>query len=112
MKYKTTKTSVKNGYYHIIGISYCKAQNLLHYQNPVAYSAGVYGWSCDYYDIDNTCISTGYNYIDNMNTKYDYETLLNYDNKACKIICDNSIKWEDKRIMVNKLLNEFIKVCK
>ena len=112
MKFKTTKADIKQGYYYIIGIGYCQAQNLLHYKYPVAYSAGVYGWSCDYYEINSVCISTGYNYINNKNTNYNYELLKEYDNKACSIICNNSIDYKNKMDLVDALLIEFTEKCK
>lgn len=114
MKFKTTKSDIKQGYYYIIGIGYCQAQNLLHYKNAVAYSASdYYGWSCDYYEIkQNVVISTGYNYINNKNTNYDYELLKEYDNKACSIICDNSINYKNKMDLVDALLIEFTEKCK
>ena len=77
-KIKTTKRSMKENYY-IIGIGYCQAQALLNYRDPVAYSAGSNGWQCDYYDIDGVIISTGYDYINNKNTSYNYETLKEYE---------------------------------
>lgn len=82
MKLKATKKEIKEGYYKIIGVGYCEAQHLLNYRSPFAYSAGYYGWSCDYYDVDGVCISTGYNYIDNKHTKADYELIRKYDDLA------------------------------
>ena len=61
MKFKATKKAMKDNYYYIIGIGYCDAQYLLQDEKPIAYSAGVYGWQCDYYDVDGVLISTGYN---------------------------------------------------
>jgi len=110
-KLKVTKSDIKNNHY-IIGISYCDAQYLLNYQNDFAYSSGVYGWSCDYYDIDDVIISTGYSYINNKNTSYSYETLKDYNLKAEKIVHDYNIPYEEKKSQVNQLLSEFIKSCK
>lgn len=112
MKYHTTKKEINNGYYYIIGISYCNAQNLLNYKNAESYCAGVYGWSCDNYNVNNTCISTGYNYINNKNTKYEYELLKEYDLKAESIICDSSIPYNQKADIVNDILVQFIELCK
>jgi len=109
MKFKTSKKNIKNNYYQIIGIGYCQAQYLLHYEDPIAYSAGIYGWSCDYYKINsNAIISTGYNSINGL--KYKYELLDEYNKKAEKIVCNNSLEWEDKKHQVKHLLAEFVQL--
>jgi len=36
-----------------------KMQNLLRYRVPFAYSAGKYGWNCDYYEINYKIIAVG-----------------------------------------------------
>lgn len=61
MKCKTTAKAIRANYgSRILSIGYCDAQALLRYETPFAYSSGVYGWNCDYYDIDGVCIATGY----------------------------------------------------
>jgi hypothetical protein len=108
MKYKTTKKELNNNYHEIIGIGYCEAQNLLQYQNTCSYCTGVYGWSCDNYDIGGILISTGYSYINSKNVKnYDYELLNKYELLAEKIPY-NEVFRKDK---VNELLNSFILEC-
>ncbi len=80
-KIRATKKEMRQNY-RILSIGYCDAQYLLNYESPVAYSAGHYGWSCDYYDIDGVIISTGYDTIANKNMKYDYKLIREYDDKA------------------------------
>lgn len=42
-------------------VGYASLQYLFHFENPVAYTAGVYGWNSDIYLLHgNTYISTGY----------------------------------------------------
>lgn len=82
MKLKATKADVKKHYHRILSIGYCDAQHLLDYEKPFGYSAGVYGWACDYYDIDGICISTGYSPLATSNMKKDYKIILDYDKKA------------------------------
>lgn len=110
-KVKVSMKDMRDNYY-VIGIPYCKAQFLLSYQNPVAYSSGVYGWNCDYYDIDNVVISTGYRYINNKRTDYDYDLLTEYDNQARKISSNYDIPYDDRIKQVNALLSEFIELAK
>lgn len=64
MKFKTSKKAMKDYYGgNLYSAGYCELQYLLHYKNASAYSCGVYGWSCDYYEIGDICISTGYSPI-------------------------------------------------
>ena len=111
MKYKATKKELTNGYYRIIGIGYCQAWYLLDYEKCESYCSGSTGWSCDNYDIDGVLISTGYNYISNKNTSYDYEKLRGYNQKAEEIRSNYHMKWEDQKEQIRKLLNEFIESC-
>lgn len=108
MKLRTTKKEIKESAYHIIGISYCKAQHLLSYKEAFAYSAGVYGWACDYYNIDGVIISTGYSYIDNKNTIKNYDLLKKYESKAEKIHYNYELSHKQQTKKIDKLLKEFI----
>ena len=107
MKFKTTKKEMKQNYHRIIGIGYCDAYYLLRYEEPIAYSAGVYGWACDYYDIDGVLISTGYSHLDNKNTYADYEIIKEYNNKAREIE-NNNQNYDTRKEQINELLSEFI----
>lgn len=110
MKFKTTKRAMRNGYHRIVSIGYCGAQHLLNYESPIAYNAGVYGWACDYYDIDGVLISTGYSPLAEKNMKRDYSIVRRYDKDAEKIIHDHDsgMTWEEKRGKVRGLLKAFI----
>ena len=113
MKYQATKEQIKDNYYRILGISYCNAQYLLNYEQPESYCAGVYGWSCDNYNIDGILISTGYNYINNKNMKHvDYDTLKSYEDQACNICSDHSLDYKVRKDMVRSLLNELLESLK
>ena len=107
MKLKATKKEILNEYNHIIKIGYCQAQHLLQCENAFAYSSGVNGWSCDYYNIDGVIISTGYAPI---GTPADYETIKKYNKKALKswdyYNKDYDYKKQQKRL--RKLINKFI----
>ena len=72
---------------------------------------GVEGWACDYYDVDGILISTGYAPTDSRRTKSTYEICKRYDEAARKIICECSLRDEQKE-KVNNLLMAYIKeVC-
>ena len=111
MKFKATKKEMKYNFYYIANIGYCDAQYLLNYKGPIAYSAGVYGWACDYYDIDNVLISTGYSPLAEKNTKKDYELLKSYEDQARAITCSD-IDYSEKELKINKLLSDYIKAIK
>ncbi len=105
MKLKTTKKAIKESGYMVLRIGYCDAQYLLRYQPEFAYSTRREGWACDYYQIGNVIISTGYAPIGKA---VDYNLIREYDEKARVICCDYSLKWEDQKEAVNALLYEFI----
>ena len=106
MKVKVTKKQIKENYHNIICIGYCNAWYLLAYKDADYYSSGIYGWSCDYYKINNnTIISTGYAPID---SKYrDYEITKDYNEKARKVYNSN-IPYKSKKTKINNLLNKYI----
>ena len=105
MKLQATKKAIKNNFNTVISIGYCDAQHLLHFKNPFAYSVGVYGWACDYYQIKNVCISTGYSPI---GERVSYELLNELEHKAGEIIHDYSIEHKDKEMLVESLLTQLI----
>lgn len=109
MKLKTTKKQVKNYYNNIYSIGYCNAQYLLQGVSPFAYSSGSYGWSCDYYEIENVCISTGYNTIGET---INYDLVRKYDDKAKAIFDNYNIDYQKRKNKVNKLLIKFINELK
>ena len=99
MKLRASKKELREGYYRIISIGYCDAQRLLNYEKAFAYSAGVYGWACDYYDIDGVLISTGYSPLASKNVKFDYKLVREYEDEADNLDRDGR----------RALLEEFIK---
>ena len=111
MKFKASKKELREGYYRIIGVGYCNAQHLLQYQNPNSYCVRAEGWACDNYDVNGVLISTGYSYINSKNTLHDYAMIREYDEKAREIVNDYNMKWEEKKVQVDNLLNEFISKC-
>lgn len=59
-KFRTTNKEMMNEAL-TYAVGYCDLQNLFHYKNAVAYTAGTYGWNSDIYLLNgNTYISTGY----------------------------------------------------
>jgi len=106
MKLKVTKKEIRNQNQPIIKIHYCKAQFLLFYKYPFAYSEGMYGWTSDYYEINGCIISTGY---DPIGQNIDFHFLSFLDRTACDILHDDKIDPADKSEMIDELLLKLIK---
>ena len=105
MKLQTTKANIRKNFGFILSIGYCSADSLLQHVNPFGYSAGVYGWSCDYYDFGGVCISTGYSPI---GKKVNFELLKEYNEAAQKIYSNYELNYNERKEATNKLLKEFI----
>ena len=106
MKLQATQKNICRNFGIVLSIGYCSAQNLLNYQSAFAYSAGTYGWNCDFYQIGNICISTGYR---PCGRSVDYHILDRYEKQAEKINHDYSLSYDLRRDAVNQLLQSFIK---
>ena len=106
MKFKTTAKSIRESYGAKLAISYCGAQYLLHFHNPVAYTCGVYGWNFDVYTVDGVTICTGYRGM--VGRSVDYALLSEYESKARAVCYDRELDYETKREEVDKLLSEFV----
>ena len=109
MKLKTTNKQIKSNFYKVLSVGYCDAQYLLSYKNPFAYTCGIYGWSADFYEIGNVCISTGYRPI---GEKVDYILLQELEKQARNICLDYELNRETKENQVNELLNTLINSVK
>lgn len=109
-KIKATQKEMRENHF-IIQISYCLAENLLHYEKPIAYSSGAYGWACDYYLVNGSVISTGYRPIISKNTTASYEMIKDYDRKA-ELIRINGTNYEQTKQAINTLLCEFVEKAK
>lgn len=109
MKCKTTAKAIRENYGgRILRIGYCDAQALLRYETPFAYSSGVYGWNCDYYDIDGVCISTGCRPI---GRSVDHIALKSYESTANTVIrmFDSWEGLEVRQKEIRKHLRAFIR---
>ena len=66
-KVKITKKAASESTPCLLSVGYCRIQTLLQHLRPFAYSAGVHGWLCDYFDVaDGVVISTGYAHLLNL----------------------------------------------
>ena len=110
MKLQTTKANIRKNFSTILTVGYCEIQYLLNRCNAFAYSAGVYGWSCDFYQpsfkFSGVCIATGYNTERMGGKRVSYELTKEYEQKARELVNDYS--QINKREALNALIDEFI----
>ena len=94
--------------YTCYGTGYCDLQYLLKYQSRDYYTTGVYGWNFDVYTFGDYAITTGYrgmiHHIDR-----NFELDRKYDDMAREIIYNKELSWEDQKIKVNALLEEYLR---
>lgn len=107
MKFKTTQKAIKANYNTIICVPYCKLQNLLNYESPVAYTVRREGWAADIYDMGGgVAIVTGYAPFGNIRPFY--ELRERYETDAEKIRYNYSLAWEEQREQLKQLAKAFI----
>ena len=106
MKYKTTAKAIREGYFKIISIGYCRAQNLLAPFSPVAYTCGIYGWNFDLYEFNGVAICTGYRGMP-KGGDYDYKQLKFFEKKAEEIRCSKA-PYEEQKKKIRELLRDFL----
>lgn len=105
-KYKTTMKAIKENNAKVISIGYCAAQNLLRFNEATAYCSGVYGWNCDFHQINSyTVIATGYRTSGKL---ADYTIVEKYDGLASEIIANKEIPCFDRKNQIEELLLKFI----
>ena len=118
MKARVTRKEVLNTNSRIISIGYCDMQFLLQHHDCNMYSAGIYGWSCNYYIINSdntglftpyTVISTGYRPLNNSKARPDTGLLRLFERYA-SLILDSATEASTttKQAWLNRLLNAFV----
>lgn len=109
MKKQVTKKEVQKYYKNIISVGYCDLWYLLQGIDPEGYTAGIYGWNADIYEVNRTtAIVTGYRPFGNVSSN---EKGLNnkYNEKAEAIYKNWDLTWEQKKNKLNKLLQKYAK---
>ena len=104
MKFKTTKKNVLSKACKVYSVGYCDMAELLRYSEPIAYTAGIYGWNANVYEIEGVIIVTGYR---PFGEPVDHELLKVYEQKASDL---NSIpsNYKEHKKAIELLLSEFI----
>ena len=108
MKIKTTRKAIVNATApaHLRRAGYCELQYLLKSHEPIAYTAGVYGWNFDAYSVNGLMICTGYRNMPGAKL----EGCREYDDKARKIWEDYNTPYDERAAQVEELLAEFCRI--
>lgn len=107
MKFKTTAKALREGCGRVVSAGYCDLHDLLSFEEPVAYTCGVYGWNFDVYQVDGLTICTGYRGMVGRTAN----NIREYEARARKI--NEEMMWkapyEERKAAIRALLAEFVK---
>lgn len=103
MKTKTTKSAIMHAYENVIKVGYGDLQDALKWREPDFYTAGVYGWNSDVYEIDyGTVIVTGYRPFGNIELPREVINTLN----KCAVSITHYLDYDMAKIYLNNNLDE------
>lgn len=103
MKCKTTRKAIVNGGGNICYCGYCDMWHLLRNHDAVAYTAGVYGWNFDVFEVYGLTICTGYRGMPGKRL----EGVQEYEEEAREILSNYNLNYDEARAKVEALLKEF-----
>lgn len=105
-KIQTTQKAIKNSYNRVFCVNYCELQFTLGLLDPDFYTAGIYGWNADIYEIDsNTALVTGYR---PFGTYLKYADYHKFEEKAKAVVFGDLDP--KKRLQARKrIYNNFVK---
>ena len=106
MKFKTTAKAIREGFNNVKCAGYCDLQYLLRGTEPVAYTAGIYGWNFDVYRVHGITICTGYRGMPGARL----EAIAEYEAKARAIWSEYKMPYEEQQQKTFALLEEFCKL--
>lgn len=110
MKVQTTKKNINNSYRKIVHVGYCDLQTLLSLEEPFAYTAGVYGWNANIYDLNGIALVTGYRTFGNISPSW--ELTEKYEKKAEEVantIHNYEARKEALKTLIDSFLDEVVK---
>ena len=94
-KYRTTDREQRENNAIVLGFGYCEIQNITRFLSANAYTAGVYGWRADFYEMDGYTISTGYSPL-NYISKTGFKDIDIFRKKKAEILRAEIVKLEAK----------------
>lgn len=105
MKYRTTQKAVKGNFSKVFAVGYCGLSDLLRFEEPRAYTCGVYGWNADIYDFGGVAVATGYR---PFGQDVPASIVRKYEEQARAIGGDYSRPYAERREAVGALLCAFL----
>lgn len=108
MKLKTTRKNLLQGFGRdsSLAVGYCDAWYILKAFDAFAYTAGVYGWNFDAYEIDGVLITTGYRNLIGRTPRFVQE----FEEKAKKLFSwETPGSFTEKQEKARVLCREWIK---
>ena len=105
MKFKTTEKAIRNSGDFVLSVGYCDLWHLLIYHSPVAYTAGVYGWNFDVYELYGVIICTGYRRMPGKRAR----KVREYEQSAKEVYNNSTLSFDEKEQTIERILKEFIK---
>lgn len=113
MKVQVSRNQVMNSYSAVIEVGYCDLQNLLAYEDAQFYTAGVYGWNANLFEVPGTnrIIVTGYHPFGNVAA---YK-VREYDQKARQLLYADPdfsrLGFFEKQQKLRELIEEWSDLC-
>lgn len=102
----TLQKHIRAEFSTIIKVNYCKLQQLLRCEDPIAYTTNAYGWAADVYDVgDGVAIVTGYAPFGRIQP--DYNTCKKYEMLASKIVYSRD-SYDTIRDKLRDLIHDFV----
>lgn len=105
MKYKTTQKAVKGNFSKVWAVGYCGLADLLRFEEPRAYTCGVYGWNADIYEFGGVAIVTGYR---PFGADIPQDIRKRYEAEARKVAQNFGISYEERRRKVSEMLRDML----
>lgn len=103
MKFKTTRKAIVANSSNLVSAGYCDLAHLLTNHSPIAYTAGVYGWNFDVYEVYGLTICTGYRYMPGRRAN----GIREFEKKARAIRNDWNKPYTQRRDEIEELLRQF-----
>lgn len=103
MKFKTTRKAIVNGSGNVRCAGYCDLSYLLRGHEPVAYTAGVYGWNFDIFEVYGVTICTGYRGMPGKRL----DGIREYEEKARQAWENFSASYDERKKKAEKILRDF-----
>lgn len=104
-KIKTTRRFLAANY-NCKTVGYCDLWHLFrNFDGSTYYTSGVYGWNFDAFCYGNKCLTTGYRGM--IGDRVNSEIIAKYENRAKEILSDWNTTYQEKKPILDKLVEDF-----